>query len=92
VPSGDRYEPSPDAAYTAVSDGAVIIHLGTNRYFSLNTTAATVWTMLDAGADTDAIAVSLARDFEVDDTTAREAVARTIAQFVDAGLVRHRAD
>jgi uncharacterized membrane protein len=46
--------------------------------------------MLEAGADTDAIAASLARDFEVDDITAREAVERTIAQFIDAGLIRPR--
>ncbi len=83
----DRYRTSPDTACAAVPGGAVIIHLGTNRYFSLNATAAVVWGRLDAGDDALAIATALARDFEIDDVTAREAVSRTIAQFEEAGLL-----
>jgi hypothetical protein len=83
----DRYKTSPDTACAAVPGGAVIIHLGTNRYFSLNATAAVVWSRLDAGEDSSTIAAALARDFKVDDATARDAVSRTIAQFEEAGLL-----
>jgi hypothetical protein len=81
------YHTSPDTACAAVPGGAVIIHLGTNRYFSLNATAAVVWSRLDAGDDASAIAAALARDFKIDDVTARDAVSRTIAQFEEAGLL-----
>ena len=83
----DKYRTSPDTACAAVPGGAVIIHLGSNRYFSLNATAAVVWSRLDAGDDSPTIAAALARDFRIDDVTAREAVARTIAQFQEAGLL-----
>jgi hypothetical protein len=83
----DKYKTCPDTACAAVPGGAVIIHLGTNRYFSLNATAAVVWNRLDAGDTTDTIAAALARDFKIDDLTAREAVSRTIAQFEEAGLL-----
>jgi coenzyme PQQ synthesis protein D (PqqD) len=84
------YRTSPDTACAAVPGGAVIIHLGTNRYFSLNATAAVVWSRLDAGENTATIAAALARDFRIDDETAQNAVSRTIAQFEEAGLlVRH---
>jgi hypothetical protein len=89
-PADGRYQTSPDAAYAAVENGAVIIHLGTNRYFSLNATAAVVWTMLDAGEATDVIVAALARDFAIDDGTARAAVDRTVTQFVEAGLLHPR--
>jgi hypothetical protein len=84
---GANYKTSPDTACAAVPGGAVIIHLGTNRYFSLNATAAAVWNRLDAGETTDTIAAALARDFHIDDLTAREAVSRTIAQFEEVGLL-----
>ena len=42
---------------------------------------------LDAGDDASTIAAALARDFQIDDVTARDAVARTIAQFEEAGLL-----
>ena len=83
----DRYKTSPDTACAAVPGGAVIIHLGTNRYFSLNATAAVVWSRLDAGDDAAVIAATLARDFKIDDVTARDAVSRTITQFEEAGLL-----
>ena len=83
----DKYKTSPDTACAAVPGGAVIIHLGTNRYFSLNATAAVVWSRLDAGEDSAVIASALARDFKIDDVTARDAVSRTIAQFEEAGLL-----
>jgi hypothetical protein len=89
---GTAYRTSPDTACAAVPGGAVIIHLGTNRYFSLNATAAVVWSRLDAGEDAATIAVALARDFKIDDVTARDAVARTIAQFEEAGLLLRAAD
>jgi Coenzyme PQQ synthesis protein D (PqqD) len=83
----DKYRTSPDTACASVPGGAVIIHLGTNRYFSLNATAAAVWSGLDAGEQRDVIAAALARDFRIDDVTAREAVGRTIAQFEEVGLL-----
>ena len=89
---GVAYRTSPDTACAAVPGGAVIIHLGTNRYFSLNATAAVVWGRLDAGDDAATIAAALARDFKIDDVTARDAVARTIAQFEEAGLLVRTAD
>jgi coenzyme PQQ synthesis protein D (PqqD) len=81
------YRTSPDTACAAVPGGAVIIHLGSNRYFSLNATAALVWSRLDAGEHSTAIAAALMHDFRIDDETAQNAVSRTIAQFEEAGLL-----
>lgn len=81
------YRTSPDIACATVPGGAVIIHLGTNKYFSLNATAALVWSHLDAGEHSTTIAAALVRDFRIDDETAQNAVSRTIAQFEEAGLL-----
>lgn len=83
------YAVSPDAAYAAVPGGGVVLHLGANRYYSLNESAAAVWTLIDAGLAIDAIVERVAREFAIDAGTASEAVARILARFTDAGLVRH---
>jgi len=84
------YSVSPDAAYAAVPGGGVILHLGANRYYSLNESAAAVWALIDAGLAHGAIVARVAEDFGIDDATASESVARILQRFTDAGLVQGR--
>jgi hypothetical protein len=83
-----RYAVSPDAAYAAVPGGAVVLHLGVNRYFSLNDTAAVIWSMLEAGRPTDVISVELAQRFDIDAASADQAVTDLVTRLTDAGLLR----
>jgi hypothetical protein len=83
-----RFAVSPDAAYAAVPGGGVVLHLGVNRYFSLNDTAAMIWSMLESGTPTDVISVELARRFEIDAVSADQAVADLVGRLTDAGLLR----
>jgi hypothetical protein len=83
-----RYAVSPDAAYAAVPGGGVVLHLGVNRYFSLNDTAAMIWSMLEAGSPTTVIAGELARRFDIDAASADRAVTELVDRLSDAGLLR----
>jgi Coenzyme PQQ synthesis protein D (PqqD) len=85
---GRRYVVSPDAAYAAVPGGGVVLHLGVNRYFSLNDTAAVIWSMLEAGTPTDVITRELATRFDIDGASADQAVADLVGRLTDAGLLR----
>jgi hypothetical protein len=85
--STSRYVVSPDAAYAAVPGGGVVLHLGVNRYFSLNETAARIWSMLETGNPTDAIIAALEREFTIDTASATRAVADLVGQLRDAGLL-----
>jgi hypothetical protein len=90
-PSAGRYVVSPDAAYAAVPGGGVVLHLGVNRYFSLNDTAAMIWSMLEAGSTTDVITGELARRFDIDAASAERAVVELVDRLSQAGLL-HWAD
>jgi len=63
-----------DVACARVDDGAVLLHMGTKRYFSLNETGAEVWRLLEEGAAIDDIPQRLSERFDVTADEARQAV------------------
>lgn len=71
---------------------AVLLHLGTRRYFRLNETAAAVWAALEEGVgEPDALAARLCERFEVGLELAGSEVARLLGELEARDLVR-RAD
>jgi hypothetical protein len=50
-------------------DEAVLLHLSTERYFSLNDSALRMWELLIAGEDVEATAEVVAREYDTDVAT-----------------------
>lgn len=73
-----RVRISPDIVSRHFGDDMVIVHLQTNRVYSLNRTGARLWSLLSEGHDRDAIVARLVEEFD-----APEAV---VAREVDALL------
>ena len=82
-----RYVISPDTACAVVEDGAVLLHMRTRRYYSLNETGATIWQLLTDHVPIDEIAGRLAEQYDVEHTAAGEAVARLLGDLVDESLL-----
>jgi hypothetical protein len=82
-----RYVVSPDAATAAVDDGAVVLHLGTKRYYSLNSTGAMIWGLLEAGVAEDAIIGALLAAYETELPQARESFRQLVAELAAESLV-----
>ena len=83
-----RYTLSPDAACAVVEDGAVILHMRTKRYYSLNETGQAIWTMLEAGLALPQIVEHLTAAWEVDADAAARAVRQMLADLAAVELVR----
>jgi hypothetical protein len=82
-----RYTISPDAAFAAVEDGAVVLHMGTKRYYSLNETGTFVWRRLEDGlADAD-IAARMVVEYDVGTDQAEVAVADLLGELVKESLI-----
>jgi len=84
------YRPEPRSLMTPMPDGsAVLLHLDTHAYFSLNTTGRAVWDRLasDTGATLDELVSMLTARFSVDDATARADVADLLAELQQQSLV-----
>jgi len=82
-----RYLISPDAACAVVEDGAVVLHLRTKRYYSLNETGAVIWQLLEAGTSADDIPVRLMERFDVDTVAAEAAVSRLLEELTAEELI-----
>ena len=81
------YEISADATCAVVEDGAVVLHMRTKRYFSLNETGAAVWRMLEDGAPLSEIPARLAEMYEIDTATAQESLTRLLGELVAEELI-----
>ena len=84
-----RYATHPAVACTRLdSNEAVLLHLGSQRYFSLNETGVAIWDLLSAPRSLDEIVDALAEVYASD----REALSASVARFVQElerdGLVR----
>jgi hypothetical protein len=82
-----RYAISPDAAFAAVEDGAVVLHMGTKRYYSLNDTGAFVWRRLEDGVDRAGIVAQVVCEYDVGIAEAEVAVARLLDELVHESLI-----
>ena len=72
--TGGSLRPSPDVVYQELEGEIVLVHLRTNRIYSLNRTGARVWELLGEGQDRTEMLAQLEREFEV----AREELEREV--------------
>jgi Coenzyme PQQ synthesis protein D (PqqD) len=87
VPAGPGLRPSHDVVFRHLEDEAVLVHLGTNRIYSLNTTGARFWELLAAGRDRSEITEQLLREFDVSPEQLEEEIEALLASLVSEGLV-----
>ena len=67
--------------------GAVLLNLASDQYYSVNPTAASIWQSLAAGRTPDEAAEALCREFEVSPADARASVSAFIDELAREQLV-----
>ncbi len=78
---------SPDAACAVVEDGAVVLHMRTKRYFSLNETGAAIWRMLEDDVALADLPIRLAERYDIDSEAAALAVMKLLRELASEELV-----
>lgn len=86
------YELSPDATCAVVEDGAVVLHMRTKRYFSLNETGAEVWRMLEDGLALAEIPRRLADVYDIEIDAADRSLTRLLDELAAEELIVLAAD
>lgn len=81
-----------DVLFRKFRDEAVLLHLGTERYFSLNDTALRTWELLTSGETTAATAVALAGEYDVDLAVARGDVDSLVTELQRLQLITVQTD
>lgn len=82
-----RYRIVPDALSASLSDGAVLLHLYSKRYYSLNDTGTRIWELLQQQASESEIVDTLTREYDVDATDAGRAVRLLLDELLAERLI-----
>jgi hypothetical protein len=69
----------------------VLVHLRTNRIYTLNRTGARFWALLEDGRDLELAQEQLLREFDVGEDQLREEVRGLVDELVERGLLEHDA-
>lgn len=81
------YEIPAEVACARVEDGAVVLNMGTKRYFSLNETGAAIWRLLEEDVPLADIPQRLSDSYEVPVDEARTAVDSLVAVLKEKNLL-----
>jgi hypothetical protein len=79
--------PNPDVVHRRVDDEVVLVHLRTNRIYSLNPTGARLWELLSEGYDRRRIKKHLAEEYDVDDAQLEREVDDLFSELLAEELI-----
>jgi hypothetical protein len=82
-----RYRIASDALSASLSDGAVLLHLHTKRYFSLNDAGSRIWALLEQRCTEEQITNTLVGEYEVEQGEATRAVHQLLEDLLAERLI-----
>jgi hypothetical protein len=88
---GSLPRPNPNVAFKLVDDEAVLVHLETNRIFTLTETGARFWQLLAEGRDRPAIEQELLREYDVAEQDLEAEVDSLLRELAAEDLVERKA-
>ena len=80
--------PNPDVIARHLGEGAVLVHLPSNRVFELNHTGARVWELIGEGVSFDRMVQTLADEYDMHPEGVAADVTELIAWLRDEELVQ----
>lgn len=84
---GDRYRVAKDVVSEVLDGKAVVLHLGSGKYFALNGTATRMWELLCHHGERDAVLEAMRREYEIGDATLEADLNRLLKDLLDRGLL-----
>ncbi len=85
----NKIKPDPDVVVTELEDKeAVLLHLGTRKYFTLNETGLRIWQLMSSGLAPVDIGARLQDEYDLSPEKARESVRNLIGELITEKLVK----
>ncbi len=82
-----RVIPSSDVLFRELEGEAVMLDLGSERYFGLDEVGARVWQLLDEHHDVETVVAQMLAEYDVEEEQLRSDLAELIDNLAEAGLV-----
>lgn len=79
---------SEEIAGKVIDGEAIVMHLGTGAYYSMNAVASRVWELSEAGHTLSDVSRAVAHDFGVDGDLAQRDVLKLARELVEEGLLK----
>jgi hypothetical protein len=86
-----RFRPSTDAVTKPLGGDVVLVHLRTNRIYTLNQTGARLWELLEQGHDLKRAREQMLLEFEVGEGQLRDEIRALVDELVKTGLLERDA-
>jgi hypothetical protein len=80
--------PSTDVLFSEMADESVLLNLQSERYFILDDIGTRMWQLLAQNGDTAAVLDILLKEYDVDEATLRQDLAKLLTELADANLVQ----
>ena len=77
----------PEVVYTDLEEGAVLLHLETKFYYSVNEVGQTIWRSLDSTVRLEELIQRLMAEYEVEESRARASISRFLQDLEREQLV-----
>jgi len=71
----------PEVVYTDLEDGAVLLHLETKFYYSLNEVGQAIWRLLDSAESFEGLIQKLMAEYEVEAEQAKDSVSKFLQEL-----------
>jgi hypothetical protein len=79
--------PTPDVVYRELEGEIVLVHLGSNRIYTLNQTGAKFWELLSEGYEREEIERRLLDEFDAEPDELHREIDSMLKTLADEGLV-----
>jgi hypothetical protein len=86
--SGSHLRPNADVVVQQMGDQTVLLHLRTNHFYQLNSTAARLWELLSAGYSLERIREQMLQEFDVDEIQLGHELQMILAALQKEDLVK----
>lgn len=78
---------SPNTLHQEIEGEAVLLHLESETYFSLDEIGTRIWQLLERHGDVERIAAEMLNEYDVEESQLREDIERMVRDLTEAGLV-----
>ena len=85
--TGQHLKPNPDALFQRLENGAILLHMKSDRFYNLNKTGARFWELLNEGHDLDHVQEQMLREFDVKPAILEKEIKGIIASLQKEDLV-----
>ena len=88
IAPNDKIKPDPDVVVTELDDKeAVLLHLGTKMYYTLNETGIRIWQLFSEGHSISEASETIHNEYDVLPDAAQKSVLNITQELIDQKLV-----